>query len=59
MKLFKKMEKTITGCIDNKKIQETISNYQSNIPEQVSTAQKNIRRKFEKLGYDPDKVTFY
>ena len=52
------MEKTIIGRIGEKAIHETISNYQSNIPEQELTAMKNIRNKFAAQGYDPNEVSF-
>jgi hypothetical protein len=52
------MDKTIIGRIGEKEIPETISNYQSNIPEQELTAMKNIRNKFAAQGYDPSDVAF-
>lgn len=52
------MDKTIIGRIGEKAIPETISNYQSNIPEQELTAKKNICRLFATLGYNPKYVVF-
>lgn len=50
--------KTITGRIGKKAIPETITYYNPNQPEQVLTAKRNIRRRFEDQGYDPDSVLF-
>ena len=55
---FVTMDKTIIGRIGEKEIPETISNYQSNIPEQELTAMKNIRNKFAAQEYDPNEVVF-
>lgn len=52
------MDKTIIGRIGEIEIPETITNYQSNIPEQELTAMKNIRNKFAAQGYNPKDVTF-
>ena len=56
--IYYSMDILITGRIDEKTISEPIGNYQSHIPEQKLTAMKNIRKKFETLGYNPDDVTF-
>lgn len=53
-----KNKKTIIGRINGISISETISNYQPNQPEQVLTAKKNIRRKFDEMGEDPNSVIF-
>ena len=55
---FVTMDKTIIGRVGEKTILETISNYQSNIPEQEHTAKKNIRNKFAAQGYNPNEVVF-
>lgn len=52
------MDKTIIGRIGDKKISETIRNYQPNIPEQKLTTMKNIRKKFADQGYNPNEVVF-
>lgn len=52
------MDKTIIGRIGEKEISETISYYQSNIPEQELTVMKNIRNKFAAQGYNPNAVVF-
>lgn len=52
------MNKTIIGRIGEKAISETIYNYKSNIPEQELTAKRNIRAKFEALGYNHEDITF-
>lgn len=55
---FVTMDKTIIGRIGEKEIPETISNYQSNIPEQELTAMNYIRNMFAAQGYDPNEVVF-
>ena len=52
------MEKVIYGRIGENRISETILNYQPNIPEQESTAKKNIRNRFAAQGYNPNEVIF-
>ena len=52
------MNKTIIGRIGEKAISETIYNYKSDIPEQELTAKRNIRAKFEALGYNHKDITF-
>lgn len=52
------MDKTIVGRIGDKKICETIQNFQAKIPEQVQKAQKNIRNKFAAQGLNPQDVVF-
>lgn len=52
------MIKVITGRVGNRKIEETIEQYQSSIGEQVRTAKRNIIRKFEALGYTEKDVKF-
>ena len=52
------MEKVIIGRIGENRISETILNYQPNIPEQESTAKKNIRNRFAAQGYNPNEVIF-
>ncbi|WP_153118945.1 hypothetical protein [Segatella copri] len=52
------MEKVISGRIGENRISETIRNYQHNIPEQESTAKKNIRNRFAAQGYNPNEVIF-
>lgn len=52
------MDIEVTGRIDEQTISETIRNYQSQIPEQKLTAMKNIRKKFETLGFNPNDVKF-
>lgn len=50
--------KVIVGRIDGKEISRVIDYYQSNIPEQILTEKKNIRRQFEEQGYNGDVVSF-
>jgi hypothetical protein len=52
------MIKIITGRVGNKKIEEPIEPFQAHIVEQITTAKRNIIRKFESLGYTEKDVTF-
>lgn len=52
------MIKIISGHIGNVVINETIEQYQPNIAEQVSTAKRNIIRKFISQGYNEKDVEF-
>ncbi len=52
------MIKIITGRVGNRKIEETIDQYQSSIGEQVRTAKRNIIRRFESLGYTEKDIMF-
>ena len=52
------MRRIIIGRIGEKSLCETIEYYQENIPEQILTAQKNIRNKFADAGYNPKEVVF-
>lgn len=51
-------QKTIIGRIGETVINETIHFYQAYQPEEELTAQKNICKKFENLGLNPQDVIF-
>lgn len=50
--------KIVKGHVGNITIEEEIINYLPNISEQELTARKNIKHKFEQLGYDTNNITF-
>ena len=52
------MNKIINGRVGERTIIETIQQYQPGIGELIATAKKNICRKFEREGYNPNDVIF-
>ena len=52
------MDIIVIGDIGDKRIAEPIRQFQPHIDEQLATAKKNIRHRFEVQGYNPDDVIF-
>lgn len=52
------MIKIITGRVGDQRIDELIRQYQPQIGEQITTAKRNIIKKFESLGYTEKDISF-
>ena len=50
--------KIVIGRIGSMVISEMIDNYQASVVEMITTARKNIKKKFEQHGYNSDDVIF-